>query len=156
MSLPESVSTVEKLSFVYFMSHILHILTFLAWQRHVILMISKKPCRQIKKKRPHRNGTSHERLSTEVTTNGITKEFVRISFVKFTITWRIWWMFESWKLQVVLMCKRTNKMHKFLQIICIFPMFLFAVHVSDELHVHHQEHCLVNCITQLVHSCGRV
>ena len=37
-----------------------------------------------------------------------------------------------------------------LQIIFIFPMFLFALHVSDEPLVHHQEHCLVNSITQLV------
>ena len=49
------------------------------------------------------------------------------------------------------MCRRTNKMHKFWQIIFIFPMFLLAVHVSDELPVHHQEHCLLNCITHLVH-----
>ena len=56
----------------------------------------------------------------------------------------------------IAVCRRTNKMHKFLRIIFIFPMFLLAVHVSDELHVRHQEHCLVNCITQLVHSCRRV
>ena len=40
----------------------------------------------------------------------------------------------------------TNKTHKVLQIIFI-SLFLLAVHVSDELHVHHQEPCLVNCIT---------
>ena len=49
------------------------------------------------------------------------------------------------------MCTRwTNKMHSFLQIIFIFPCF--ALHVSDVLSVHHQEHHLVNCITHLVHS----
>ena len=49
------------------------------------------------------------------------------------------------------LCRRTNEMHKFLQITFIFTMFLLAVHVSYEPLVHHQEHCLLNRITQLVH-----
>ena len=49
----------------------------------------------------------------------------------------------------------TNKMHKFLRIIFNYFSY-FAVHVSDEPSVHHQEHYLLNCITQFVHSCRRV
>ena len=47
----------------------------------------------------------------------------------------------------IAMCRWTNKMHRLLQIIFI-SLLLLALHVSDEIHVHHQEHCLVNCITQ--------
>ena len=36
----------------------------------------------------------------------------------------------------IAMCRWTNKMHNFLQIIFIFPCF--ALHVSDVLSVHHQ------------------
>ena len=45
------------------------------------------------------------------------------------------------------MCRRTNEMHKSYKY-SLFRYFLLAVHDSDVLHVHHQEHCLVNCITQ--------
>ena len=53
-----------------------------------------------------------------------------------------------------IICRWTNKMHNFLQIIFIFPCF--ALHISDALSVHHREQHLVNCITHLVHSCRRV
>ena len=43
----------------------------------------------------------------------------------------------------IAMGRRTNKMHKFLQIIFIFPIFLLALYVSDEPHVHHQKRCLL-------------
>ena len=35
-------------------------------------------------------------------------------------------------------------------------MFLLALYVSEESLVHHQEHCLVNCVTQLVRSCRKI
>ena len=54
---------------------------------------------------------------------------------------------------VLQMCRRTNKMHTSYKQ-SLFHYFLLAVHVSDELHVQHPEHCLVNCITLLVHSCS--
>ena len=44
---------------------------------------------------------------------------------------------------------------------CTIPYKLFmfvprfiAVHVSDDLLVHHQEHCMIYCITQFWYNCA--
>ena len=44
----------------------------------------------------------------------------------------------------IAVCRRTKETYKSSQIMSIFPVFLLALHVSDEALVHHQEHCLLS------------
>ena len=56
---------------------------------------------------------------------------------------------------IILQCLEEPKRCTILTDNLYFTVFTCCT-FSDILSVYHQEHCLVNCITQLVHSCRRV